>query len=649
MSASQSQSGPAASQNQNPHLQTKRTAVLVVHGMGSQRALETVRGVVDAAWLQDPCDPKSDEPPRAVWTHPEESGVDIDLSVMTTSKLAPSVPGGRPRSIDFHELYWAHLMSETRAVAVLLWLFELVRKGPRLKPGMRAVWWGAGIFLCMLLASIVLLGLHATLLFLGHPPLINDEIVFGIVNNGTITLTNHGYHEPEALVLAPFFLLFMISTYVALASLWKRAFRIAVPAVVVTATTFWIYFRTGNENISRLTVLFLPFILSVCVAFVVMGRWGARVMVITYIFAGLFFGIYLHSRYMIDWDGCLFFLPKYISPNQCVPYFTSLKPFGRIWEQGWIFWSLSERYSGLIAISAILIYGVLYALFLQPYLGDAARYFRNSPGNVAVRREIRKQSVDTLHALHASDKYDRIIVVAHSLGTVVAYDMLRAYFSRICNNLPDPATLGAVVQKVDGTVIGKGGSPALKSALRTDARQIVRNIASSSESEARPEDGAPPAAKWLVTDFVTLGSPLTHAYYLMCLGNTYDALEKDFERRVREREFPTCPPMRLAPDGLLLFENPKTGGQEFHHGAVFGLTRWTNLYFPLHQLFWGDAIGGPLAQQFGSHIEDVEVSTRKPPAPAFFTHTAYWSLAWPGGRQAPQILALQAAINLDDK
>ena len=38
----------------------------------------------------------------------------------------------------------------------------------------------------------------------------------------------------------------------------------------------------------------------------------------------------------------------------------------------------------------------------QPYLGDAARYFRGSPANVAVRREIRKQTVDLLDRLHAS-------------------------------------------------------------------------------------------------------------------------------------------------------------------------------------------------------------------------------------------------------
>ena len=51
-----------------------RTAVLVVHGMGSQRPLETVRGIVDAVWL---C-PATATAPRNYWTHPELSGVDID-------------------------------------------------------------------------------------------------------------------------------------------------------------------------------------------------------------------------------------------------------------------------------------------------------------------------------------------------------------------------------------------------------------------------------------------------------------------------------------------------------------------------------------------------------------------------------------------
>jgi len=351
---------------------------------------------------------------------------------------------------------------------------------------------------------------------------------------------------------------------------------------------------------------------------------------------------------MIDWDGCLFFLPKYISPNQCVPYFTSLKPFGRIWEQGWIFWSLSERYSGLIAISAILIYGVLYALFLQPYLGDAARYFRNSPGNVAVRREIRKQSVDTLHALHASDKYDRIIVRGACLGTVVAYDMLRAYFSRICNNLPDPATLGAV-----GPESGRHRDRQGRFAGPQNRRCAPMHARSSETSRRRRK--AKLGRRWRAAGCEMAGDRFRDArqspdprLLSHVLGNTYDALEKDFERRVREREFPPARDAARARRASSVRES-ENGGQEFHHGAVFGLTRWTNLYFPLHQLFWGDAIGGPLAQQFRfAHRGRRSLHPQAARTRLLYPH-GLLELAWPGGRQAPQILALQAAINLDDK
>src|ERR1700687_188466 len=180
----------------NPAL-TRRTAVLVVHGMGSQRVLDTVRGIVAAVWLDK--DDKHGPSDKRYWLHPERKSDDLDLAVITTNE----VPGTTDhRSADFHELYWAHLMSETRAVAVLLWLFELVRKGPRLKPGMRALWWGASIFLCILIASVILLGLHAALQLLGHPPLIDDNhILFGFLESGTIRLSNHGYHEPEAFIL----------------------------------------------------------------------------------------------------------------------------------------------------------------------------------------------------------------------------------------------------------------------------------------------------------------------------------------------------------------------------------------------------------------------------------------------------------------
>ena len=68
----------------------KRSAILVVHGIGSQRALETVRGVIRGVWLD------SDKPggDKRIWTHPEQAAADIDLAVMTTNAI-PEARDGR--------------------------------------------------------------------------------------------------------------------------------------------------------------------------------------------------------------------------------------------------------------------------------------------------------------------------------------------------------------------------------------------------------------------------------------------------------------------------------------------------------------------------------------------------------------------------
>jgi hypothetical protein len=328
--------------------------VLVVHGIGSQRALETVRGVVDAAWLQDPGDPASDKPPRQVWTHPEYSGIDIDLSVITTSSLKANTPSGQQkRSIDFHELYWAHLMSETRAVAVLLWLFELVRKGPRLKPEMRALWWASAVFLCIVLASVVLIVLHLI-----------SQIASLDGNN-------------DILALAPIFALLVLSASAVIAALVSTAWRlffIFLCAAALLVAAVWFGFKF--EPATRLyATLYLAPALSVLVALTAMGKWGARVMLLTLLLAAASVPFYWWMRGAVN--------PR---PD-------------------WAAWSLAESWSTVFACFMIVIYFAFNALFLQSFLGDAARYFRNSPGNVAVRREIRKEAVDTLDALHASGKY----------------------------------------------------------------------------------------------------------------------------------------------------------------------------------------------------------------------------------------------------
>lgn len=601
-----------------------RTAVLVVHGMGSQRPLETVRGVIDAVWRDgQPIGATS----RRVWTHPEPSGTDIDLTVMTTSALS-----GKPgdRVADFHELYWAHLMSETRAAAVLLWLFELGRKGPRFSNAMNALWFVGAIFLCMLINSAALIAIKVVVWF--------------------CDLLN----APEWLLFTPLIMLAIASAMSLAAALYYRACRLASTLLVVTALialVFAAFAKGPGVTFPPTDVLsqsqwwanvLLPMLVSTIVIMFVMGKWGFRAQILAYALSWLFVIIYLY----LPADIRQFTAPgadKAVADN-----------FHLLTEGGRYPWSLKSGASMVAAWIFIGVYLAVYAAFLQPYLGDAARYFRNSPANISVRREIRKQAVDTLDQLHRLRLYDRIIVVAHSLGTVVAYDMLRAYYSRVCDRVIfEPNML-----QPEFDIVDKGNiSPA---ELRDKGRTIIAKMAGNiAKVDNLIPAGQPPEA-WLVTDFVTLGSPLTHARYLMCNGDSFKELDNDFNRRLLEREFPSCPPTNVAgdPDGWLAFTNPRTGKTKLHHGGLFALTRWTNLYFPMSQVFWGDAIGGPVAVErngttvrplFGTHIKDEKVYLDRPDRADFFTHTAYWALSPNKGRSGPQIDALIRAINLEDR
>jgi hypothetical protein len=609
-----------------------RTAVLVVHGMGSQRPLETVRGVVDAVWFDHSAKPKKGD--KRIWTHPESSGVDLDLTVMTTNAI-PDTPD--ERSADFHELYWAHLMSETKAVAVLLWLFELGRKGPRFTTGLNALWYCVAIFLSLLMLSISLLTLNAIVWF------------------SQIT------QVPQALVIAPYVMvligvcsgIFVTRRYDSpkLLALFKFALIVlCIPVLIIvaaglTAWNFGIPTKDIMHAVDRVAVwstdVLLPPGIALLAGYLLMRRWG----VLTFMYAYL-----LSLCFLVAFLASVAIQTLLLGGSLGETYSKIVS----ILEQGLWPWSLTSKASMVCAWVIIGVYVIANAAFLQPFLGDAARYFRNSPANVAVRREIRKQAVDTLDMLHRLRIYDRIVVVAHSLGTAVAYDMLRAYYSRICDQIQiDDISPTDVFKEVD-----RGGLESDQ--MRAKGRIIVCMMA----EKIGPRDklirsGSPPEA-WLVTDFVTLGSPLTHARYLMCNGESFQELNDDFHRRLEEREFPTCPPTQASgdSDGWLAFTNPRTNKTTLHHGGLFALTRWTNLYFPMSQLLWGDAVGGPVGVEgtgryrrdlFGSHIKDEAVWIHDKDKMDFFTHTAYWSLKRGNGRHAPHIKALRDAIDLRDK
>lgn len=287
----------------------------------------------------------------------------------------------------------------------------------------------------------------------------------------------------------------------------------------------------------------------------------------------------------------------------------------------WSFYPLPGWLRIPAALSLLLIAARIVYLS-RSVVGDAARYLNNLPSNVERRQAIRLAAVNMLVQLHEREPkgYARIIVVGHSLGSVIGYDMLTHAWNKFndCLDVPedDEALSALEAQAANGAV---------------DARKY-QTLQRALASNTLPLAGG---NAWKVTDFITLGSPLTHAPYLLARD------EKDFKDKVSWREFPSCPPV-LEEQRFSYSLEGNPGMRALHHAAVFGATRWTNLYFPRKLWLLGDPIGGPLRQVFGKGISDRKVlSTR------CWNHNRYWLPDSPQ-REGSHIRALRNALNLDE-
>jgi len=226
----------------------------------------------------------------------------------------------------------------------------------------------------------------------------------------------------------------------------------------------------------------------------------------------------------------------------------------------------------------------------------------------ADRQEIREKGVELLETLMGigpdgaakKSDYDRIVVVAHSLGTIIAYDILTHCFARLNTRMtavedqPERAKLEGMIRAAAG-LPGASGNAEPVLALDLDTFQ-------NQQASCRVEINAQ-GSPWTVSDFVTLGSPLAHAEFLLA----YDRadLRKAQERRV----LPTCPPTLEHDDTTKLrhFSYRTARGAAAprfpHHAALFAFTRWTNLYSP-HK-----ASCGATSSQVRSVRSSVSMST----------------------------------------
>lgn len=302
-----------------------------------------------------------------------------------------------------------------------------------------------------------------------------------------------------------------------------------------------------------------------------------------------------------------------------------------------------------LGISALLVMPAIikFALslfnkeFVVGYAGDAARYLEPLAGNIARRQEIKEAGAKLLAALHSKGRYDRIIVYGHSLGSVIAYDILSHAWTRLSRERHNvPRTSSRALRQLESLL-----NP--RESARSASIDEIQQMQYAAWEEYRRN-----GFKWRVSDLVTAGSPLTHAPWLLNL----DSVTR-FDDLKQERTLPSCPPQtedmkapgpRGEPRRRRAFtfthayvdpQRPKAqcSVQVPHHAGLFALTRWTNLYFPYHGLYKGDPIGGPLAAPFGSWVKDVPLR----PADGF-AHTRYTNRAI----ELEAVVQVRKALNL---
>jgi hypothetical protein len=291
------------------------------------------------------------------------------------------------------------------------------------------------------------------------------------------------------------------------------------------------------------------------------------------------------------------------------------------------YWMFKDQINDFIKISVyglsvLVVLRFIWSLIsatlvgtIQSSVGDVIKYTIPSPDNIAVRDKIRKNGIELLRNLHeakkadgVTPKYGKIILAGHSLGSIVAYDILSSLFAEYhgaYKNIPDHFK-----QNVLAALRNMYNDPD-----HTDNhyQNTQKNLFDEYQQLGN---------QWRVHQFITMGAPLTHASMIL------NKKPEDFVRKKNQREFPVSPPQLDHADNHFAFDHDfKTAGgnqvtiKMLHHAAHFAVTQWTNIYFK------NDWVGGPVAPEFGKGVVDIEVVAKNKLLRTLplSTHTKYWS------------------------
>jgi hypothetical protein len=602
-----------------------RTAVLVFHGMGDQRPMETMLGVVDAVLGEAPKDEDGAKPkgsiPRWIKPYVGDDG-SFDLKSVTT----PGIGETEKRRYDFFELYWAHLVTGVRPLALVLWFCDLAKRDRKSLPSdTRWVWFAVVTLITLSLFAVVHVGW---------------VVAAGLIGLNTLNLA--------AILSVAGPVLTCIFAGIAAVFLLSPALGTGSHATggVPGATVFAAFAGLAAFNpVALLTVIPVAIVLVLFLSrAMVPGVAGSAMVALLGAHVGPFFA----------WLG----FGEAVAPSSSryldIALLTLTAPEGT---------TLS-----LLVLLAVLVF--LGWAFLVPYLGDCACYLRDAPDNIAARTAIRNLGMKVLRDLHARKnpdgtlRYDRVVVVAHSLGSIIAYDVLRAFFVdqlpdmvlsdeavAACRELESMARAGVAKGTYEVVEVGGGlawnplpGDPAPGAFAYQQA--VRRAFGLLAGAGGTPGASASP---WRVSDFVTMGSPLALAQFLL----TQFGKDPELKEKVTLREFPVAPPALSPgePERILFAPNGgapdrPTSRPRLQHSALFAVTCWTNLYFVQRFALRGDFFAGPIPERYSPGTLNVPMHTSL--FGGYINHIHYWKPEPEQGGKTPHIRALKLAVLGED-
>ncbi|MEM9999589.1 MAG: hypothetical protein AAF940_01800 [Pseudomonadota bacterium] len=585
-----------------------KQAVVIIHGMGEQRPMETLRSFVEAVWRTDPGiyphgdaptgDPQTPYPTWSdqdlpvtldnhAWLAPDTKTGSSELHRMTTGEAEVCVADGDPSvcdagdgsqcefgsyRVDFFELYWADIMAGSTLSHLRAWVTGLLLRWPHQVPrDVLAAW----IIIWVSLIIFVLVSLVLTPSVLSSLGLMSKETATAIAAALPGWLTSAFDMLRIEIVPPP-----------------ARDTAYYVCLVVLAGIFLWLARRMRNAAIDN-------------------GFLTRR-------------GFHRDHPQRMRRLGSSFLLAFFLFIATAV----------------WLAYSRDTVFSiywATVISTAILVLAVIVNAFVVPYFGDVARYVQATTDTVSKRAAVRDRGMKLLRALHNVDAkgdpvkagandYGRVTLVAHSLGSIIAYDILLQFWAEqgpAKKDLPDNVTdaLQALAKKLEDEPEPfreplKRPDAASLHAFQHEYRALQGKVIEAMAAADHP---------WLITDFITLGSPLTHAEFLIAHNRGR------FEKLIRERLMAMCPPYPFEDGKVAVFYENREGKKRLHHATPFACIRWTNIFDRRNRFvnLLGDMISGPLRENFGDGIveEDVTIKRRGfiPPFDRFFTHTLYWS------------------------